>query len=289
MQTVPVSRHLFGVLCVIGATIAWSTFGFFTLSVSVDTPTLLVWRGIFGMLSLLLVLVLRDGIAGLAGFGRLGRPGWAFAACGGIAGLTTIMALRETSVTHVAVIFATAPFCAAALGWLFLGERPSRPAAIASLVALIGAVVMVGLGGEGTLYGDALTVVSVIAYSGLIVISKSNPGIPSLTASVLAVSFTTLAAFPFMTEFSIPYADLPMLVAFGIVNSALAILLFMIGARHIPAIETALIGTLETPLGPFWVWLAFGIAPGLLTMVGAAIVVGAVVWYIFQDAEAAGH
>ena len=106
---------------------------------------------------------------------------------------------------------------------------------------------------------------------------------------MLAVLFTTLAGLPFVTGFAIPYADLPMLVAFGVVNSALAILLFMIGARHLPAIQTALIGALETPLGPFWVWLAFGIAPGLLTMVGGAIVVGAVVWYIFQDTEAAGH
>ncbi|MCX7287267.1 MAG: DMT family transporter [Rhodobacterales bacterium] len=289
MQTVPASRHLFGVLCVTGATVAWSTFGFFTLSVSADTPTVLVWRGIFGVLSLLLVLVLREGVSGLAGFGRLGRMGWAFGACGGLAGLTTIMALRETSVTHVSVIFAMAPFFAAALGWLFLHERPSRPAIIASSVALIGAVTMVGLGGEGTLYGDALAVVSVIAYSGLIVISKANPGIPSLPASVLSVSLTTVVAIPFLAGFSIPYADLPMLAAFGVVNSALAILLFMIGARHLPAIQTALIGALETPLAPFWVWLAFGIAPGLLTMVGAAIVVGAVVWYIVQDTRPAGH
>ena len=283
MQTVPVSRHLFGVLCVTGATVAWSTFGFFTLSVSADTPTVLVWRGIFGALSLLLLLVFREGLAGLSSFCRLGLMGWAFGACGGLAGLTTIMALRETSVTHVAVIFATAPFCAAVIGWLFLQERPSRTAVIASGIALVGAVTMVGLGGEGTHYGDALAVVSVIAYSGLIVISKSNPGIPSLAASVLSVSLTTVAAVPFLTGLSIPYADLPMLAAFGIVNSALAILLFMIGARHLPAIQTALIGALETPLAPFWVWLAFGIAPGLLTVVGGAIVVGAVVWHILQD------
>jgi drug/metabolite transporter (DMT)-like permease len=287
MQTVPVSRHLFGVLCVTGATVAWSTFGFFTLSVSADTPTVLVWRGIFGALSLLLLLVLREGLPGLSGFVRLGRMGWAFGACGGLAGLTTIMALRETSVTHVAVIFAMAPFFAAALGWLFLKERPSRPALVASTVALIGAVTMVGLGGEGTLYGDGLAVVSVIAYSGLIVISKSNPGIPSLPASVLSVSLTTVVAVPFMVDFSIPYDDLPMLAAFGVVNSALAILLFMIGARHLPAIQTALIGALETPLAPFWVWLAFGIAPGPLTMIGATIVVGAVIWYIVQDPEPA--
>lgn len=289
MQTVSVSRHLFGVLCVTGATVAWSTFGFFTLVVSVDTPTLLAWRGMFGALSLLSLLVLRDGLAGLSGFGRLGRMGWAFSACGGLAGLTTIMALRETSVTHVSVIFATAPFCAAALGWFFLNERPSRIAVIASLVALIGAVTMVGLGGEGTLYGDTLAVVSVIAFSGMIVISKSNPGIPSLPASVLSVLLTTLAGLLFLTEYSIPYADLPMLAVFGIVNSALAIWLFMIGARYLPAIETALITALETPLGPFWVWLAFGLAPGLLTVVGGTIVVGAVVWYIFQDTQPAGH
>jgi drug/metabolite transporter (DMT)-like permease len=289
MQTVPVSRYLFGILCVTGATIAWSTFGFFTLSVSADTPTVLVWRGIFGVLGLLLVLVLQEGQSGLSGFRRLGRWGWAFGVCGGLAGLTTIMALRETSVTHVAVIFAAAPFFAAAIGWLFLSERPSRPAVIASGIALFGAVTMVGLGREGTLYGDALAVVSVIAYSSLIVISKSNPGIPSLAASVLSVSFTTVAAVPFLSQFSIPYADLPMLAAFGIINSALAILLFMIGARHLPAIQTALIGALETPLGPFWVWLAFGVAPGLLTVFGAAIVVGAVVWYIFQDTKPAGH
>jgi drug/metabolite transporter (DMT)-like permease len=289
LQTVPASKHLFGIVCVTGATVAWSTFGFFTLSVSVDTPTLLVWRGIFGALSLLLLLVLREGLSGLSGFGRLGRMGWAFGACGGLAGLTTIMALRETSVTHVSVIFATAPFCAAALGWLFLKERPSRIAVIASLAALIGAVTMVGLGGDGTLYGDALALVSVIAFSGMIVISKSNPGIPSLPASVLSVLLTTLAGLLFLTDFSIPYADLPMLATFGIVNSALAILLFMIGARYLPAIETALITALETPLGPFWVWLAFGIAPGLLTVVGGAIVVGAVVWYIVQDNRPAGH
>ncbi|MFN6056441.1 MAG: EamA family transporter, partial [Paracoccaceae bacterium] len=103
------------------------------------------------------------------------------------------------------------------------------------------------------------------------------------------VLLTTLAGLLFLTDFSIPYADLPMLATFGIVNSALAILLFMIGARYLPAIETALITALETPLGPFWVWLAFGIAPGLLTVVGGAIVVGAVVWYIVQDNRPSGH
>ena len=94
---------------------------------------------------------------------------------------------------------------------------------------------MVGLGGEGTLVGDALAVVSIIAYSGLIVISNRNPGISSLPAPVLSVSLTTVVAIPFMTDFSIHHADLPMLATFGVVNSAFATLVFMIvhaSARH---------------------------------------------------------
>lgn len=203
--------------------------------------------------------------------------------------LSNILALRETSVAHVAVIYAAAPFFAAALGWIFLKERPRRSATIASLVALVGAVIMVGLGQEGTLHGDALATVSVLAFSGVIVIMRRNPGIPNLAASILAVLMSTIVATPFMTEFAIPTEDLAMLAAFGIVNSALGILFFLIGAKHLPAIQTALITALETPLAPFWVWLAFGIAPGLLTMVGGAIVVGAVVWHILQDTKPADH
>jgi drug/metabolite transporter (DMT)-like permease len=281
----PVSSHLLGILCITGATVAWSTAGFFALSVSTDTQTVLVWRGIFGALSLLLLLVLREGVQGFAGFRKLGWTGWAFAACGGLAMLSNIMALRETSVAHVAVIYAAAPFFAAALGWIFLKERPSRSAAFASLVALVGAVIMVGLGSEGTLHGDALATVSVIAFSGAIVIMRRNPGIPSLAASVLAVLLSTIVAIPFLAEFAVPTQDLPMLAAFGIVNSALGILFFLIGAKHLPAIQTALITALETPLAPFWVWLAFGVVPGLLTVVGGAIVVGAVVWHIVQDTK----
>lgn len=285
MQSVPVSRHLFGILCVTVATIAWSTAGFFTLSVSVDTPTVLLWRGLFGALGLLVVLVLREGVPGLAGFRKLGWFGCALAGCGGLAMLSNILALRETSVAHVAVIYAAAPFFAAALGWLFLKERPSRSAAFASLVAFVGAVIMVGLGGEGTLRGDALATVSVVAFSGVIVIMRRNPGIPNLAASILAVLISTIVATPFLADFALPMQDLPMLAAFGIVNSALGILFFLIGAKHLPAIQTALITALETPLAPFWVWLAFGLAPSLLTVVGGMIVVGAVVWHIVQDTK----
>jgi len=45
----------------------------------------------------------------------------------------------------------------------------------------------------------------------------------------------------------------------GITNSALLLL----GARYLPAIETALIPALDAPLAPLWVWLFFAESPAL--------------------------
>jgi drug/metabolite transporter (DMT)-like permease len=44
----------------------------------------------------------------------------------------------------------------------------------------------------------------------------------------------------------------------------------------IPAVETALIGALDGPLAPIWVWLAFGETPGVNTIFGGILVFGAV-------------
>ena len=35
---------------------------------------------------------------------------------------------------------------------------------------------------------------------------------------------------------------------------------------------------LDTPLAPFWVWLAFSEVPPLLTLVGGGVVMAAVLW-----------
>jgi drug/metabolite transporter (DMT)-like permease len=62
-------------------------------------------------------------------------------------------------------------------------------------------------------------------------------------------------------------------------------LLLTIGSRLIPATETALISTLETPLGPVWVWLAFGEVPTTAAFVGGAIVLAAVVGHIVAESR----
>ena len=50
--------------------------------------------------------------------------------------------------------------------------------------------------------------------------------------------------------------DLVILALFGCCQVGLGFTLFSLGSRFLPSGQATLISTLETPLMPFWVWLA---------------------------------
>jgi len=58
-------------------------------------------------------------------------------------------------------------------------------------------------------------------------------------------------------------------------NFSAGFLLFMNGARLIPVAQSALIGMLETVLGPLWVWLVLNERPGAASLAGGALILGA--------------
>jgi len=72
-------------------------------------------------------------------------------------------------------------------------------------------------------------------------------------------------------------ADLGVLAMFGACQVGLGLTLFTVGSRLLPSGQASLIATLETPLMPFWVWLAFAEVPSLRALIGGALVMGAVV------------
>jgi len=87
-------------------------------------------------------------------------------------------------------------------------------------------------------------------------------------------------ALPFSQSYNITPDQWLLLFLFGVVNSALGLSLFILGARLLPAIETALITALDAPLAPILVWLVFSETPGVPTLVGGAIVFIAVANYL---------
>ena len=278
------ANYRYGLYLVVASTVAWSLAGLFTRLIHLDAWTMLVWRGLFSGAGLIVVMVLQDGTGALRQFGKLRWAGWSYALVGAAAMVCFITSLRYTTVAHAAVIYATLPFLAGGLGWLVLRERPGAGAAAASFAALVGVALMVGFGAEGGVLGDVLALVMTVGMAVLIVLGRMYAGIPTMAAAALSAFISAAAALPFAHVTSVTGQEIVLLALFGVVNSALGITLFMLGSRLLPPIETALLGALDAPLAPVWVWLVFAETPSLATFIGGGVVFAAVAVHIAREA-----
>ncbi|MHC1547687.1 DMT family transporter [Phyllobacterium sp. K27] len=280
-----ISPYRLGLIFVTASAIAWSLAGLFTRIIPLDSWTILAWRGVFGALGLGAVILITERGRFWANILRFGKPGWLFVVVSGISMVFFITALKETTVAHVAVIYATVPFCAATLGWLVMGERPEIRAVSASLAALAGVAIMVGLDVEGTLFGDLLAFGMTLGMAVLMIIVRRHPDIAVMPAVCISALFTSMICWPFGDPLAVSSQNLLLIALFGLMVSAVGVALFALGAKLLPPIETALIGSLDAPLAPLWIWIAFGETPGRSTLLGGSIVFGAVVLHIISGAS----
>ena len=281
-------RYQLGLALVLFAVISWSTAGYFSRLIHVDSWTMQFWRAVFGAVtSLLAIAVMQRGRPARA-FMRLGRGTWLYALVSGLGMTSFLAALSLTSVAHVAIVYAALPFVAAIMAAFALGERAGPGTLFASLIAFAGVgIAAVGGAGEGHWTGDLMAVAMTLLMGVMIVLARRYPGTPMVPAAFLSTIVAGVIALPFATLWPLDARSLLLLALFGATNTALGLILFATGSKLIPATESALLSSLEAPLAPFWVWLAFGETPLPLTIAGGALVMAAVLGHLLIGARLA--
>lgn len=278
MSRSPSKAAWLGTLLLAASAVAYSSAGFYTRLIEVDAWTMLFWRGLFAGLFLMGMVAVRERGRIVPAVRAIGRDGLLIALCSALATVCFLNALRLSTVADVMVIDATVPFVTAGLAWLILGEREDRVTLLATIAALIGVAVMAGPAiAGGRLLGDLLTFAMVVLMSMVLVLIRRNPGISMIPALALSAFLCTLIVLPFAQPLSVSGANLGLLALFGASQFGLGLLLLALGTPLVSATRGALIGTLQTPLAPLWVWLAFSEAPAVATLIGGAIVMAAVV------------
>lgn len=273
-------RYLGWVLVSLSA-VAWSTAGYFTRLIDEDVWTMLFWRGFFGGLAFAIMAVAHYRGKVFHVYANLGGMGVLLALICALSMITFIGSLMLTTVADVYVIYATVPFITAGVAWLILRERSSVSVLAASLVAIIGVVVMLtGAAYGGSLLGQFVAFVMTLTMALMAVILRWKRDIPIMPALGLSAWIAAFVAFWFCEPFDVSSFDLAMLALFGVTQSALGLVLFGMGSRMVPAAEATLLSALDVPLGPLWVWLAFNEVPSVYTMAGGLIVLAAVSGHI---------
>ena len=156
--------------------VAWSTAGTLTKGVGADVWTVLFWRGLLAAAVMSAWLVWRRGRAGLGDWKHLGWAGWSAATVSSAATICFIAAFKNTAVANVVIIYATAPFAAAATARLWMRETPGLATLAAAALCLAGVALMVGgSAGAPDLTGDLLALGMTALMALMMVIMRRNP------------------------------------------------------------------------------------------------------------------
>ena len=281
-------QHRRGVALIIAAAVAWSTAPFFTRLLHYDSWTILFWRGLFGGGFIALFLVLTQGVRGVRSLIAMKPNAWLVALLSTLGMVNFIPALQLTNVANVAIIIAAQPFAVAAIAWLWLREAASPRTLLASFVALAGIVVIVsGAAGVADYRGIALACLMLLAISAMTVAIRRYRDSSMVAAAAMSNFLGSLVSIPFAQKIgAVSQADLVVLAMFGLFQVGLGLTFFSVGSRYLPSGQASLIATLETPLMPFWVWLAFQEVPSIRALVGGALVMGAVIFEITAENRA---
>lgn len=272
-----------GILLVAGSAVAWSFGGAIDRFIDQqDTWTVVFWRSVWACAFLTAFLFIRDGRDAPNAFRSMGWPGIVVALCFMTASISFVQAIAYTTVANVILINAAVPLVAALIARVFLGEIISGATwmAIAAVIAGVAIMVSDGDGESGSLIGILLALLITFVFAIATVVTRRHAGVRMTPAVILATALAALLAATQASGFAVSGHDMAWLFAFGALNLGLGMALFVTGARLIPSALAALLGTLETVLGPVWVWLIHGEKASVMTVVGGAIVVGALIAHL---------
>jgi len=269
-----------GALLLILSAICWSTAGLFTRLVALDPWTILFWRGIFGavLTGACALWVSRNDPDMVARF-RWGH--WPILLWMTLGTLAFIPALALTSVASVAILWATTPLLVAGLSRIWLGERVRFVTVLAGLVALAGVAIMGSERASDTSkIGLLLAFAMAFSMAMTIVAFRKHPDAGCWHIGFLSNALTAGATMFLAQPVTVAPADLAYLLLFALVQMTLGLGLFVMGTRRMQAADAAVIGLIEAPLAPLWVWLAFHETPSDRTLAGGALVLAAAAGHV---------
>jgi drug/metabolite transporter, DME family len=278
-MTARLESRMTGALLVAGAALFWSSGGLiFRYIRGADEWTIAFWRAVFLVTTLLGVLAVMERGRVVSAFMRVGWRGVASGVCFGFMMTGFMLALARTSVANTMLLMTAAPVFAALLGWAVLGERPRAMVWVAMAAAAGGIALMVvtDIGG-GAMIGNLFALLIAVAAAVNIVVLRGARAVNMIPAIIIGGVISGLVSLPIADHAGLTSTNLALMFLLGVVQLGLGAILYIFGARHLPAAETTLIAMLESVLSPLWVWLLLREAPTTYGLAGGAIVLGAVV------------
>jgi len=306
------SQEKVGATLVFLSALFWSFGGAIARFLDIeDSWTIVFWRGLFAGLFLFGFLLFRDGPREtLRLYRNMGVPGLLVGFGFATASTCFIIAISYTTVANVVLIQAGVPLFAALMAWVIYRESISFTTMIAIVAVIIGVAIMVmggpfiaqiddalgfGLIDSATMtetnpgidmryawFGNLLALAIAMVFAMVTVVTRRFKNVRQTPGASIGCFAAALVASTQAGSLQVAGGELAILMAFGALNLGLGMAFFVTGARMIPAAFAALLGTAETMLSPIWVAIFHDEVPGVETIIGGAILLAALLFYLLS-------
>ena len=256
-----------------------------------DNPHLVPWQYIFGrgltiFIILNLYLYFEEGFKFYKNYLKIGVSGL-IGGCGlGIAMISFIYSITNTSAAVTLLCLAAMPFFTALIAFLFLKELISVNVWISIVIATIGIIIMaLGNTNESSFVGFIFGITSSIGFAIFSVSLRWRKETPKFTTVAVAGLFCFLfATIMILATNQVFFASSYNSSLFSLHGTIVCIglILYSIGSKAIPAAELTLLSLTEVIGGIFWVWvpvLGINEVPDTNTIVGGFFIFISLVYY----------
>lgn len=266
------SNHLKGMLM--------AFFGVFILSpdavlirlADADSWSILLWRGIFYALGILIILLITHRSKALNEVKKIGKDGVLIGILTGLGSVTFVFAVQLTSIASALVIISIMPMMTAIISWLILKEKSGIFTWFSMVLVFIGIyIVMDGEPKGSSLIGNLFALASVTFGATGFTLIRKNKSINMIPAMGVNAIVSALIAAIFVETVILPLDSMLYIFAMGLMVS-LSFSLLTSSGRYIPATEVGMFMPLGAVFGTLAGWLIINEQPSSGALIGGFIV-----------------
>ena len=243
-------------------------------------------RGIVIFTILNLFLYLEEGNEFLENYKKVGVSGLIGGVGLGIAMISFIYSITNTSAAVTLLCLAAMPFITALLGFMFLKETISVNVWVAISIAAVGILIMaIDNTSQNTIVGFIFGLLSSIGFAVFSITLRWRKETPKFTTVAVAGLFCCIFSAIMIIVNDLNFLSTGKNHALFATHGTLVclgLILYSIGSKHIPAAELTLLSLTEVIGGIFWVWLPLlGVneIPTQSTVIGGFFIFLSIIYY----------
>ena len=238
---------------------------------------ILFWRSLFFSLTVLTFLIITYKSKVLKSFYDSGLPGFIGGLILSIGFCGYVFAMYNTTVANTNFIISLQILFLAIFGFFFLKEKINLITLISIILAMSGALLMVGNSlSPGELSGNLAAFTMPITFAVLIMIVRKFPSVDMVPAQFVAGISSCLIGLSLSPTIMISPHDIFLGFLAGFFQIGFGFIFITIGARTTPSAMVGIIMLSESVLGPIWAFLFVSEIPSLYGLIGGAIILFAV-------------